>query len=134
MPLIYSVLAIAVGAAIGANLRWLLGIGLNSYLPNLPPGTLAANLLGAFLIGLAIATFSALPELSSFWRLMVVTGFLGALTTFSTFSAEMFTQLQAGRLGWAFAGIVVHVVGSLAMTGLGIATFAVLRQLAGGVR
>jgi len=131
MPVIYSILAIAIGAAIGANLRWLLGIGLNSYMPNMPPGTLAANLLGAFLIGIAIATFSALPELSSFWRLMVVTGFLGALTTFSTFSAEIFSQIQAGRLGWAFAGIAIHVAGSLVMTGLGMAAFALCRRLAG---
>jgi len=131
MPVIYSILAIAIGAAIGANLRWLLGIGLNSYMPNMPPGTLAANLLGAFLIGIAIATFSALPELSSFWRLMVVTGFLGALTTFSTFSAEIFTQIQAGRLGWAFAGIAIHVAGSLVMTGLGMAAFSLCRRLAG---
>jgi len=131
MPVIYSILAIAIGAAIGANLRWLLGIGLNSYMPNMPPGTLAANLLGAFLIGIAIATFSALPELSSFWRLMVVTGFLGALTTFSTFSAEIFTQIQAGRMGWAFAGIAIHVTGSLIMTGLGMAVFSLCRRLAG---
>lgn len=131
MPLIHSMLAIALGAAIGANLRWAIGLGLNSYLPTLPPGTLVANLLGAFLIGLAIATFTAIPELSSFWRLMIVTGFLGALTTFSTFSAEMFTQIQDGRLLWAFAGIAVHVVGSLLMTGLGMATFAGLRHLTG---
>ncbi|MES1955509.1 CrcB protein [Salinisphaera hydrothermalis EPR70] len=131
MPVIYSIAAIALGAAIGANLRWVIGLGLNSYLPTLPPGTLVANLLGAFLIGIAIATFSALPELSSFWRLMIVTGFLGALTTFSTFSAEIFTQIQDGRLLWAFAGIVVHVVGCLIMTGLGMATFAGLRHLTG---
>lgn len=131
MPLIYSVLAIALGAAIGANLRWAIGLGLNSFLPTLPPGTLVANLLGAFLIGLAIATFTAMPELSSFWRLMIVTGFLGALTTFSTFSAEIFTQIQDGRLLWAFAGIAVHVIGSLIMTGLGMATFAGLRHLTG---
>lgn len=131
MPLIYSVVAIALGAAIGANLRWLLGIGLNSYLPTLPPGTLVANLLGAFLIGIAIATFTAIPEMSSFWRLLIVTGFLGALTTFSTFSAEIFTQLQDGRLLWAFLGIVVHVGGCLIMTGLGMATFAGLRHLTG---
>lgn len=134
MSMIYSVCAIALGAAIGANIRWLLGTALNAYLPNLPPGTLAANLLGAFLIGVAIALFSALPTLSAFWRLFAVTGFLGALTTFSTFSAEMFTELQSGRFLWGFAGIVVHVAGSLLMTGLGMAAFALLRQLAGGGR
>lgn len=132
MPIIYSILAIAVGAAIGANIRWLLGIALNAYLPDLPPGTLAANLLGAFLIGVAISVFAAMPELSSFWRLFVVTGFLGALTTFSTFSGEVFSELQAGRFIWAFAGIVVHVAGSLCMVGFGMASFAVLRQLLGG--
>lgn len=131
MPLIYSMAAIAAGAALGANVRWALGLALNNYLPTLPPGTLAANLLGAFLIGLAIAAFSALPELSAFWRLLIVTGFLGALTTFSTFSAEMFTQLQDGRFLWAFAGIAVHVIGSLLMVGLGLACFAGLRQLIG---
>ncbi|MDA3921232.1 MAG: fluoride efflux transporter CrcB [Salinisphaera sp.] len=131
MPLTYSILAIALGAALGANLRWGLGLGLNGLFPNLPPGTLVANLLGAFLIGIAIATFSALPELSSFWRLMVVTGFLGALTTFSTFSAEMFTQIQDGRLGWAFIGIAVHVAGSLVMTGLGMLSFSLARHAAG---
>jgi len=131
MPLTYSILAIALGAALGANLRWGLGLGLNSLFPNMPPGTLVANLLGAFLIGIAIATFSALPELSSFWRLMVVTGFLGALTTFSTFSAEIYTQLQDGRLAWAFTGIVLHVAGSLIMTGLGMLSFSVARHATG---
>ncbi|MES1938461.1 fluoride efflux transporter CrcB [Salinisphaera hydrothermalis] len=134
MPIIYSILAIALGAAVGANIRWLLGIALNAYLPDLPPGTLAANLLGAFLIGLAISIFSAMPELSSFWRLFVVTGFLGALTTFSTFSGEVFAELQAGRFIWGLVGIAVHVVGSLCMVGLGMASFVLLRQLAGGAQ
>jgi CrcB protein len=134
MPIIYSILAIELGAAIGANIRWLLGDALNAYLPDLPPGTLAANLLGAFLIGLAISVFTAMPELSSFWRLFVVTGFLGALTTFSTFSAEIFSELQAGRFIWGFAGMMIHVVGSLCMTGLGMASFVLLRQLLGGGR
>lgn len=134
MPVVYSILAIALGAAIGANIRWILGLALNAYLPDLPPGTLVANLLGAFLIGLAISLFTAMPELSSFWRLLVVTGFLGALTTFSTFSAEIFSELQAGRFFWGFAGMVIHVAGSLCMTGLGMASFVVLRQLLGGGR
>lgn len=127
-------LAIALGAACGANLRWALGLALNSLLPSLPPGTLAANLLGAWLIGMAIAVFAAVPELSPFWKLAIITGFLGALTTFSTFSAEIFTQIQDGRIGWAFVGIAAHVIGSLAMTGFGIGTVVVLRQLAGIAR
>lgn len=134
MSLAVSILAIALGAALGANLRWMLGLALNSLFPALPPGTLAANLLGAWLIGLAIAAFAALPELSPLWRLAVITGFLGALTTFSTFSAEIFTQIQAGRLGWAFAGIAAHVLGSLAMTGLGMASFVLIRHILGGTR
>lgn len=132
MPVVYSMLAIAVGAAIGANIRWLLSLGLNSFLPMLPPGTLVANLLGGFLAGIATAAFASMPELSAIWKAMIVTGFLGALTTFSTFSAEIYTQLQDGRLLWAFAGIVTHVAGSLLMTGLGIALFAGLRHLLAG--
>jgi CrcB protein len=129
MSIPVSILAIAVGAACGANLRWALGLALNALFPALPPGTLAANLLGAGLIGMAIATFAAMPELSPFWKLAIVTGFLGALTTFSTFSAEIFTQIQSGRLGWAFVGIAAHVAGSLAMTGLGMGAVALLRQV-----
>ncbi|MES1948596.1 camphor resistance protein CrcB [Salinisphaera sp. C84B14] len=129
MSIPVSILAIAVGAACGANLRWALGLALNALFPALPPGTLAANLLGAGLIGMAIATFAAMPDLSPFWKLAIVTGFLGALTTFSTFSAEIFTQIQSGRLGWAFVGIAAHVAGSLAMTGLGMGAVALLRQI-----
>lgn len=134
MSLIPSMLTIALGAAIGANIRWLLGVALNAYLPELPLGTLAANLIGAFLIGLAVSIFSYLPGLSAFWRLFAITGFLGALTTFSTFSTEIFSQLQAGRFLWGFAGIVAHVAGSLGMVGLGMLSFMVLHQLLGGGR
>ncbi|WP_280570426.1 fluoride efflux transporter CrcB [Chromohalobacter sp. 296-RDG] len=127
----FSIVAIGAGAALGANLRWLLGIWLNAFFPSIPPGTLAANWLGAWLIGVAIAVFAQLPHLSPEWRLFVVTGFLGALTTFSTFSAEMFTNLQAGRYLMALSGIAVHVLGSLVMTGVGIATFGVIKHLTG---
>ena len=131
MPIASSILAIALGAAIGANLRWALGQGLNQLLPQLPPGTLAANLLGAFLIGIAVATLSALPQLSAFWKLFVVTGFLGALTTFSTFSSEIYGQLQAGHLFWAFVGIAAHVLGSLLMVAAGMACVAGMRAFVG---
>lgn len=129
MTTIESVLAISFGAAVGANLRWALSNWLNAVLPHLPLGTLAANLLGAFLIGIGVALFAAMPALSVFWRLFFITGFLGALTTFSTFSAEVFSELQAGRWSWGVTGIVAHVAGSLAMVGLGMAAFFALRQL-----
>jgi CrcB protein len=128
------VFAISVGAALGALLRWVLGTQLNALFPSLPPGTLVANVLGGYLIGVSMAFFSGHASLSPEWRLLVVTGFLGGLTTFSTFSAEVVTQLMEGRVGWALATVAVHVLGSVGMTLLGIGTVAVLRnvRLAGG--
>ncbi|WP_374430171.1 fluoride efflux transporter CrcB [Ideonella dechloratans] len=124
-----AVLAIALGASLGALLRWVLGNQLNAVFPFLPPGTLAANLLGGYLIGLAVAFFATHPTLPPEWRLFAVTGFLGGLTTFSTFSAEVVTQLMAGRLAWALAAVAVHVGGSLVMTLLGIGTVTLVRNL-----
>ncbi len=120
MNVFATMAAIGVGAALGANLRWALGLALNQLLPQLPPGTLAANLLGAFLIGLVIALLAVLPfGLPAFFRPLVITGFLGALTTFSTFSAEIFDQLSQGRPIWAVCGIGLHVLGSLLAVALG---------------
>ncbi|MEL7940881.1 MULTISPECIES: fluoride efflux transporter CrcB [Pseudomonas] len=116
------VLAIALGAAIGALLRWYLGLKLNSLMPTVPPGTLAANLIGGYIIGLAVAYFASAQGIAPEWRLLIITGFCGGLTTFSTFSAEVVTLLQEGRLAWAMGAIVVHVSGSLAMTLLGLFT------------
>lgn len=123
-----AILAISLGAALGALLRWGLGLGLNQILPGLPLGTLTANLVGGYLIGLALALFTQAPQLSPEWRLFVITGFLGGLTTFSTFSAEVVHALQQGRLAWAAATISLHVVGSLGLTLLGLATPALLRR------
>jgi CrcB protein len=123
-----SLLAIGIGAALGAIARWLLAIGLNGLFPALPPGTLAANLIGGYLIGVALGVFAQHPEIPSHWRLFVVTGFLGGLTTFSTFSAEITHLLQQGRLVWAAAGISAHVIGSLAATLLGMASVALLQR------
>jgi len=123
-----SILAISFGASAGAVLRWLLGRALNALFPAIPLGTLAANLLGGYLIGVAMAVFAALPGLSPEWRLLTITGFLGGLTTFSTFSAEVATLLQQGRLLWAGAAVGVHVVGSVTMTLLGLATVALLKR------
>ena len=123
-----AVIAISLGASLGALVRWVLGVGLNHLFPNLPPGTLVANLVGGYLIGLAMALFAQAPDLPPEWRLFVITGFLGGLTTFSTFSAEVVAALQQGRLGWAAATISTHVLGSLGLTLLGLATPALLRR------
>lgn len=123
-----SIVAIALGAALGALLRWQLGSKLNSVFPTIPPGTLAANLIGAYVIGLCIAFFATYPAISPEWRLLVVTGFCGGLTTFSTFSAEITTLLQQGRISWALGAVAAHVVGSIAMTFAGIGTIYVLKR------
>ncbi len=123
-----SLLVIGFGAALGAVLRWLFGLGLNALYPAIPPGTLLANLLGGYLIGVAIAWFAYHPEVPAYWRLLAITGFLGGLTTFSTFSAEVVTLLQQGRLLTAMGAISVHVAGSLLMTLLGMASVQALRR------
>ena len=123
-----SIVAIGLGAACGALLRWHLGNKLNSVFPTIPPGTLAANLIGAYVIGLCIAFFATFPAISPEWRLLVVTGFCGGLTTFSTFSAEVTTLLQQGRVSWALGAVAAHVAGSVAMTFAGIGTIYLLKR------
>lgn len=120
-------LAVGFGAALGAWLRWGLGLWLNPLFPTLPYGTLAANLVGGYLIGIAIAFFAQHPGLPPEWRLFAITGFLGGLTTFSTFSAEVFTLISRGQLSWALAAASTHLFGSLALTALGVWTFKLLR-------
>ncbi|MCZ2104641.1 MAG: fluoride efflux transporter CrcB [Comamonadaceae bacterium] len=119
-----SILAICLGASAGALARWGLGLWLNTPGAFLPWGTLAANLIGGYLIGLAIAVLQALPQLDPVWRLALVTGFLGALTTFSTFSAEVVGLLTQGRLGHALVVCMLHLAGSLVMTWLGLQSLA----------
>ncbi|CDS54494.1 Protein crcB homolog [Polaromonas sp. CG9_12] len=118
-----AVLAICIGASVGALSRWGLALWLS---PGglIPWGTLAANLLGGYLIGIAIAVFQALPQIDPVWRLLLVTGFLGGLTTFSTFSAEVVTYLLEARYGVAAGVALVHVTGSLLMTVAGIKSAA----------
>ncbi|MFP5461607.1 MAG: fluoride efflux transporter CrcB [Gammaproteobacteria bacterium] len=111
--------AIAAGAVLGAWLRFALGALLNRSIEALPLGTLVANLLGGLLIGAAIAWLARHPELSPLWRLFLVTGFMGALTTFSTFSAESLELIQRGNLGWALAHTGLHLFGSLAAAAIG---------------
>lgn len=113
-------LAVGSGASIGAWLRWWLGLRLNAALPELPLGTLAANLLGGYVIGVALALFERHASLPPEVRLLVITGILGSLTTFSTFSAEVITHLVRAEFGWAIAVLGAHVAGSILLTGLGL--------------
>lgn len=118
--------AVGIGAAVGAWLRWLFSFHWNAANPSLPYGTLASNLVGGYLIGLAVAFFESHPTLPAEWRLLAVTGFLGGLTTFSTFSAEVITNLMSGDYRWAAAHVVMHLGGSLLLTAAGIWTYRVL--------
>jgi CrcB protein len=120
---VLTVLAICIGASAGALARWGLGLWLT---PGgvLPWGTLAANLVGGYLIGVAIAAFQAMPELDPVWRLLLITGFLGGLTTFSSFSAEVIGFVMAERYGLALLTAGLHVLGSLGMTVLGLKSLA----------
>jgi fluoride exporter len=115
-------IAVGVGGALGCWLRWGLGVGLNAALPNLPLGTLAANLMGGYLVGIAVEYFSQQGGLPVEMRLFVITGFLGGLTTFSSFSAEAVGLLMESRYAWAILLISSHLLGSLVMTVLGIFT------------
>lgn len=122
-----SFLAVAIGGMLGCLLRWWLAMLLNQIYPNIPPGTLAANLIGCYIIGIAVGFFTAYPAFAPEWRLFLTTGFCGGLTTFSTFSAEVVILLQAGRALPALAAVATHVVGSLLMTLAGIATVVRLK-------
>ncbi|HET9112825.1 MAG TPA: fluoride efflux transporter CrcB [Burkholderiales bacterium] len=124
---VWALVAVGTGAAFGAWLRWILGLWLNPLFPTLPLGTLAANLGGGYIIGLAMAFFAQQPGLSPEWRLLVITGFLGGLTTFSTFSAEVFTLLSRQQWHWGGLEILAHVAGSITMTGLGVLTYKALK-------
>lgn len=117
----FAVIAICIGASVGALSRWGLGLWLS---PGgvIPWGTLAANLIGGYLIGICVAVFQAMPHIDPVWRLALVTGFLGGLTTFSSFSAEVVTMLLQQRYALALGTAGVHVAGSLVMTAAGIWT------------
>ena len=121
------IFAVSLGSALGALLRWALGNQFNRLFPTVPPGTLSANLIGGYIIGLAVAYFAQAPNIAPEWRLLIVTGFCGGLTTFSTFSAEVVALMQQGRLAWAAGAIAIHVSGSLLMTLLGIASWQMLQ-------
>lgn len=114
--------AVGLGAALGAWARWLLGLALNPLFVMLPLGTLAANLIGGYLVGVAVGVFHINSGLPPALKLLVITGFLGGLTTFSTFSAEVVERLLAHQVGWALALACTHLAGSLLMTYLGLLT------------
>jgi fluoride exporter len=125
-----SFLAVAIGGALGSLFRWFLGVRLNGLYPDLPLGTLAANVIAGYIIGVAIAFFARLPQIPPEWRLFVTTGLMGGLSTFSTFSAEVVNKLQQGRLGWAAGEVAFHLSGSIIMTILGFATVAAVSRAA----
>jgi len=123
-----SFLAVGGGAALGAWARWGLGVALNPLFPTVPLGTLAANLIGGYLVGFAVALFHHHAGLSPELKLFLITGFLGGLTTFSTFSAEVVALIERAQYGWALTAAGGHLFGSLLMTGLGILTFTLLAK------
>jgi len=120
-------LAIGLGAAFGAWARWLLGLALNPLFIAVPLGTLAANLIGGYLIGIAVGLFHLNTHFPLAWKLFAITGFLGGLTTFSTFSAEVVERLLAGQPGWAIGLASIHLAGSLTATYLGLLTVGATR-------
>lgn len=122
-----SFIAVGAGAALGAWLRWGLSAWLNPSRSPVPLGTLAANLVGGYVVGIALGWIAHRPELAPEWRLFLVTGLLGGLTTFSTFSAEIVQQLMRQQYGAALLGVFLHLGGSLALTMLGLYTYRLLR-------
>jgi CrcB protein len=117
-----AILAVAAGSAIGGLMRWGLSFKLNALFPEVPLGTLTSNLIAAYVVGAAIGYFSQAPGIAPEWRLIIVTGFCGGLSTFSTFSGEVVLLLQEGRASWALGAIALHVCGSLLLTLAGIVT------------
>lgn len=127
--MLQSLLALWLGAALGASLRWAANVTLNPLIASLPLGTLAVNWLGGWLMGLALGVFALFPQLGGEWKLLVITGFLGSLTTFSAFSAEMTTLIQQGR--WLLCGgaVALHVAGSIGLVFVGLGTVNLARKL-----
>ncbi len=122
-----SIIAISIGSSLGALLRWAFGLWLDSLSSVMSYGILVSNIVGGYLIGIAIAFFSMHADLPPQWRLLVITGFLGGLTTFSSFSAEVTRMLQYGQIGAALSTVSIHLFGSLVMTFLGIYTYQLFK-------
>ncbi|CNK48319.1 fluoride efflux transporter CrcB [Yersinia alsatica] len=111
-----TLLAVFIGGGMGSVTRWLVSMKLNSLSSNIPVGTLIVNLVGAFIIGLALALFTRMTHIDPVWKLLITTGFCGGLTTFSTFSVEVVYLIQDGKLAWAAGTVLLNLAGSLAMT------------------
>ena len=122
-----NLLAVGCGAALGAWVRWLLGVALNPLFIAVPLGTLAANVMGGYLVGVAVGLFHVNTHFPLAWKLFAITGFLGGLTTFSTFSAEVVERLLAGQPAWAIGLASIHLAGSLTATYLGLLTVGATR-------
>ncbi|HAI04187.1 MULTISPECIES: fluoride efflux transporter CrcB [Pantoea] len=118
--------AVMIGGSAGCVLRWLFAVRFNALFPNLPPGTLLVNLIGGLIIGAAMAWFVRHPEIDPAWKLLIITGLCGGLTTFSSFTAELMVLLQSGKYLWAMASALVHVIGSLLMAFAGFALMTLL--------
>jgi fluoride exporter len=127
-----SAVAVCVGGSVGCLLRWALGVWLNSQPSAVPMGTLAANLIGGYIIGVALAFFALNKSMEPAWRLLVITGFCGGLTTFSSFSAEVVLLLRQDRVMWALVTVGLNLFGSLLMTFGGIATMVGLKKSVSG--
>ncbi|MDE9537582.1 fluoride efflux transporter CrcB [Xenorhabdus bovienii] len=123
--MINIIFAVFIGGGLGSVLRWLISLRLNNASTPLAVGTMTANCVGAFIIGLGLAYFNKATHLDPVWKLMLTTGFCGGLTTFSTFSVEVVYLLQAGKIGWALSSILANLVGSLLMTAF---AFAVMNR------
>ena len=124
----FQVIAISIGASFGAVLRWWVGVLLNDVFPSIPLGTLSVNLLGGYLIGFAASYFAFSPGIAPEWRLMLITGFLGSLTTFSAFSIENVVLLKEGKYLLCAVSILAHVGGTILTTLLGVASFELLKR------
>jgi CrcB protein len=125
-----AIAAVCIGGTVGCLLRWFLGLWLNQQSSVMPLGTLAANLIGGYIVGIAVAFFAMNTTLAPEWRLLVITGFCGGLTTFSSFSAEVVLMLRQDRWMWACSTVALHLFGSLLMTFAGIATVAGIKHSA----
>ncbi|HTB68139.1 MAG TPA: fluoride efflux transporter CrcB [Steroidobacteraceae bacterium] len=125
-----AIAAVCIGGTAGCLLRWVLAVWLKDISPVMPLGTLAANLIGGYIVGVAVAFFALNSSIAPEWRLLVITGFCGGLTTFSSFSAEVVLMLRQDRWLWACSTIALHLFGSLLMTFAGIATVAGIKHSA----